>query len=484
MTDDTNSQSWKKPSRAFFHVVDRGKRRGFPGSKAIASCSGRRVPRSAHPAVGQRDVRMSWIRLLAVATAAVILASCRALPSTTLTVVTADPGLTAAECESDVSATTPGGVDRDHDADQTVAAANGAILQAGLEAPCPPLPRVGRVACCPAGADGHRRADCQGGACPVMACVPGDALPPTVGPCLVCDGGDAGPPARPVGEHGLANLTSGDTVARFEPADGGPDAGTVRVVASNCACVFAPRFGAVREVVRPLERSAPEGPRGVAADAPVAVGIDVHVVSFDAQAEAVEAARRAVPGVAVEERLGPLAVDQGDAPHVDAGAAGPHERVADNRLEMQRGRQRPLVQVGFDVPVAWTCVRAANVLVREQAPQVVASDLGTATLRFEEPGRAELTLCKRAGSDTARPGEELDFTIYLLNSGDRPLERIVLADALPARLDLMPGSAASSLPAAFSTGTGNDGAVVLTWRLEQPLEPGMGGFVRFRTRVR
>ncbi|NCX98947.1 MAG: DUF11 domain-containing protein, partial [Planctomycetia bacterium] len=91
---------------------------------------------------------------------------------------------------------------------------------------------------------------------------------------------------------------------------------------------------------------------------------------------------------------------------------------------------------------------------------------------------------KRAGTDTARVGEEIDFTIYMINSGDRPLTGIVLADALPQRLTLVPDSAASSLPAEFATETGDDGSVVLTWRLTEPLPAGGEGFVRFRTLVR
>jgi uncharacterized repeat protein (TIGR01451 family) len=140
--------------------------------------------------------------------------------------------------------------------------------------------------------------------------------------------------------------------------------------------------------------------------------------------------------------------------------------------------------VGFDVPVAWTCVKGANVLVAGQTPQTVSVADGTATLRFEEPGRAELTLCKRAGSDTARTGEELDFTIFMLNSGDRALDDIVLVDALPERLELIPTSPASSLPADFTTDRADDGAVVLRWRIKATLQPGESGFVRFRTLVR
>jgi hypothetical protein len=48
----------------------------------------------------------------------------------------------------------------------------------------------------------------------------------------------------------------------------------------------------------------------------------------------------------------------------------------------------------------------------------------------------------------------------------------------------VPESAAASLPAEFSTETGDDGSVVLTWRLAEPLPAGGSGFVRFRTLVR
>jgi hypothetical protein len=60
----------------------------------------------------------------------------------------------------------------------------------------------------------------------------------------------------------------------------------------------------------------------------------------------------------------------------------------------------------------------------------------------------------------------------------------VLADALPTRLTYLPDSAAASVPADFVTETGDDGSVVLTWRLKQTLRPGESGFVRFRTVVK
>ena len=464
-----------------------------------------------------------WIRVIAVATAALVLASCRSLSvpvatlGTAVTVLPDDVVATGDETAGSpllaLLADPPTGMPLDPAAGSALSTADPAVLlgvsrdesrrhegvvPAGLEAPCPPLPRLGPAAGlanrfatgrCGPGPCGPacrvRQAACPPAGCPPQAmCVSCEQAIPVVGPYLVCDGGDHGALAQAVGEAGLANLSAGDTVARFRPADDGPDADRVEVVASNCACVYAPRFGAVREVSRPLEDAAPVGPGGLATDQLVELEVERQPVWGSVQNLAPGAARKALPGVALRERLAPLAVDQGDLPLEEDGAEGPNEQLAIDQLEQARRRQRPHAVIGFDVPVAWTSIKAANVLVNEKSAQVVAADRGTATLRFEEPGRAELTLCKRAGTDTARVGEEIDFTIVMLNSGDRPLTGIVLADALPKRLELVPDSAASSLPATFSTETGDDGSVVLTWRLTEPLPAGASGFVRFRSLVR
>ena len=453
------------------------------------------------------------LRLLAIATAAFILASCRSLTAplaTSATAVTILPDDLATGAADDSLATAfagdgaaPAAVPEPPMPARRLPAPKGirrheGVVPAGLEAPCPPLPRLacrdgscrpafgaGLRAAPPCSSGGCRSgAPCPTGGCQQVVCLPGEPAVPVIRPCLVCDGGDHGAVAKAVGPAGLVNLTAGDAVARYRPADDGPEAERVQVVESNCACVYAPRFAAVREIVRPLEDAAPLGPGGLVADEVVELETERQPVWGSVQNLAPEAARKALPGVAVQERLGPLAVDQGEMPDEEDGVEGPVARMAIDQPEQARRRQRPFEEVGFDVPVAWTCIKAANVLLNDQAAEVVAADRGVATLRFESPGRAELTLCKRAGTDTARVGEEIDFTIYMINSGDRPLTGIVLADALPERLVFVPGSAAANLPADFGTETGDDGSVVLTWRLTEPLPAGGEGFVRFRTLVR
>jgi uncharacterized repeat protein (TIGR01451 family) len=417
-----------------------------------------------------------WPRLFVIATAAVILASCRSITQPLMLPLAA----VAVAPEESAEAT--------REPSNAVVQAS-AVVQTGCEAPCPPLPRRLPLArghflrhdgpC----DDGNACQSCNQ-SCNQTVCMPLARPVPMVGPCLVCDGGDARAPAMPVARFGLKNLTSGDTVARYRADDDGPDSCDVHVTASNCACVYAPRFGSVRQVTRPHEDARPIGPRGLAIDVSTEAKIDLQPVCRSTQSLAPEAARKALPGVALEERLGPLAVDQGDPIHESNGLVQPVEDVRDEQLERAELVQTPRMMVGFDVPLAWTCARAAMVMVGRQQAEVVAADRGTATLRLESPGRAELTLCKRAGSDTARVGEELDFTIYLYNSGDRSLTDIVLVDALPGRLEFVPGSAAANQPAEFATDKGDDGSVVLKWQFQHTFKPGEGGFVRFRTVVR
>lgn len=429
-------------------------------------------------------VPFRWLRIAAIAIGAIILASCRSL---TVPAVLSATVLTAAIDGAEESTAL---VTDDHTTADGHATADDQVRPAGLETPCPPLPRLHRRACrggrCNA-CEVCTTDACATGSCPTAICLPPPGVP-TAGPCLVCDGGDHGAPARPAPRLGLRNLTAGDTVARYRPADtllvDEDDTSEVRLVASNCACVYAPRFSSVRELIRPHEEAAPVGPQGVANDAHVDAAIDRIPVLARAHRVGPDQARKAQLGIAVEERLPVLAVDQADLPEAAINAEQPVERARDEHPAVAGLVQTPRIKVGFDVPVAWTCVKGAQVMVGDQAAEVVASDQGTATLRLEEPGRAELTLCKRAGSDTARVGEELDFTIFVLNSGDRALTDIVLVDALPTRLALVPQSAASSLPAEISTGSGDDGSVVVKWRLTGTLAPGAGGFVRFRTIVR
>lgn len=481
--------------------------------------------------------RGETLRWLAVAAGAVVLASCRSMSTTApLSAVTPLPAIVASAAVSvDAvdSAPLPSAGASTGDAESSPASAptirDGDVRRTGLELPAPPLPRLGQAGpsvampvdataavggrCvgpegfpggepgCPGGGCGSPRCrlfapravgGCQGGECQAPSCnpiVPTIAIP-VIGPCLVCDGGDHGKPAVPRGRTRLGNVGSGDTVARYRAAGPGAnpedEAGVEAescVVASNCTCVYAPRFSSVRRVIRPFEDAVPTGPKGLALDTLAEAGSVGQSVRDKTQQTQVVAARRAQPGVAVEDRIPVLAVDKIVPPVLGEGVDGPVAHSLDLPPGKVHNVEAPRLARKIDVPLAWMCVSGAQVTVNGEAADVLAVDHGVATLRLESPGRCELTLCKRAGSDAVRPGEELDFTIFLLNSGDRPLTDITLVDAVPGRLAVIEGSPASNLPAEITTSKGDDGATLLSWTFKGTLAPGQGGFVRFRTIV-
>lgn len=383
---------------------------------------------------------MSWLRMLSIAAAAVLMASCRALPTPVLT-----PHVDA------------GGPP------------HGDIQLAACRdcEPGPPPPGPGPV-CDPASA------------CPPCLIYPEPPVP-LVGGCVICDGGDHGSPARARGD-GLVNLTAGDTVARYRGEDDLEH--EARIAVANCACVFAPRFASVREVIRPHEDSVIAATLRVETDDTVEIDTGLDPVVAGRRRIGPDVARNKTTGLEVETAAVPLEVADERLPDESVGEENPQATLAEERPEPLHRVQGPEDVIGFEVPYAWTCLQQASVMIAEQAATVVASDRTTATLRIEEEGRAELTICKSVGSTTAKVGEELDFTIAFLNSGERPLDDIVLVDALPGRLQYVADSADATVPASFSTGRGDDGSVVLTWRLTEPLLPGETGFVRFRTLVR
>lgn len=313
--------------------------------------------------------------------------------------------------------------------------------------------------------------------------------PAAVLPPPVCDGGDANTPARPDGRFNIIGLSAGDTVARYRTANASPataeDAARAsKIAVSNKTCIYTPRFGSVRQVVRLHEETLPVGPTGVTADASVTSDTALQPVSRAAQWVSLQAARRSDGGLAVEDRTGPLGIAISDLPNESFGQAHVAERTTEIQPESARREQFLAEAVGFDIPTTWTRLTSANAVINEQLADVVSASQGTATLRVESPGRAELTLCKRAGSDSARVGEEIDFTIAFLNSGDVPLTDVIIVDTLPGRLELVENSPAANLPAEITLSTADDGSRVISWKLQNTLEAGQTGFVRLRTVVR
>jgi uncharacterized repeat protein (TIGR01451 family) len=297
----------------------------------------------------------------------------------------------------------------------------------------------------------------------------------------ICDGGDMNWDVYVKPDWTVVGLDQQDTIAHYDTLDG-----QRQVSASNCVCVYSPRFAAIRQVNTPIiyeghERMADvvkptkvnlheetRGPRtAMQPEQPIAqVGLD-QVQRF----------RESTPGLLVEQATRLVLAAEAFLPH-------------ENLLLIQRGQFEASEKARLAERVAaaqvWTETLAPQVLIAGQ-PAVEARGRATpeVTYTYETEGKPCLRICKIADKSEAKPGEIITFTLRFDNVGEQPVGNVTIIDNLMPRLEYIVGSSESTLKATFSTQEQLPGeSLVLRWEIEDPLPVTQGGLVRFKARVR
>ncbi|MCA9236738.1 MAG: hypothetical protein KDA44_14785 [Planctomycetales bacterium] len=413
--------------------------------------------RPARPSIGAP----TWLRYSVIAAATLIMCSCRA--------------------------TTPGGSEltiRGQSPDQAASPAaftrspqrDGRVV--GSQYAVSPLPthltpaQIQQAQCLPEGCSFE---GCSTGCsccnnCPVRG--PNDEY--------LCDGGDQGLPAGVRADWRVTGLESEDTIAHYDTLDG-----RTVVTPSNKVCIYAPRFGVVRRIVDP-------------------VGYDQSVM--------VEAVDENAVLAGINEREQPLADVARLEPVIDRVRQPPsllRERQQAGELDRDRrvattiGSLAPYANftvistgeiVGRDIveiarsslaAITWAGNQAVQVTIDADQAQAGVSVQSPGTVyQLKEPNSPRLRLIKLASTDTAKPGEEVEFTLRYDNVGDRVIGNVTIVDNLTTRLEYVDGTQKSSDKADFSTEANDGGSLLLRWEITEPLEPGQGGVLQFKTRVR
>ena len=297
----------------------------------------------------------------------------------------------------------------------------------------------------------------------------------------VCDGGDAGLPTE-VSLHGaVRGLEMEDAVAHFETLDG-----RVGVQPSNRVCLYAPRFGAVRQVVNLEESKQRDRAAGVyvpthlqAPRLSQPVGNNKQNLQAVGQvgARPAEILRRRQQEGVVSSRLGPREFEN----HFRA-----FENVTAIRMGVMTESETAFLAQGVTSARAWTTTQAVQVVIDRRAAnaEVGIEKLDTFYTIGSPPGNPRLRLIKVASTPMAEPGDEVDFTLRFDNLGNQTLGNVVILDSLNTRLEYIPDSAQCSREAQFSTRANEGDSVVLRCEVTDPIPPGKGGILRFRCRVR
>lgn len=309
-----------------------------------------------------------------------------------------------------------------------------------------------------------------------------DPYGPLVGPSdeYLCDGGDFGSPAGVQEDWIIAGLEEEDAVGHYDTLDG-----RTMIVPSNRVCIYAPRFAAVRRVVSLVEYQQPRF---------------INMVLDEASPARAETL---VPPLAAKQRLS-AAADIAERPaslfrqRQQAGGLENLQATMDAYTSLAAYANLTVIRTGevsnaetarlrqsIQSAIAWTGVQAPQVVFGVKMAQVMQGVRQPGIVyHTDEPNHPRLRLIKLASCGHALPGEEVEFTLRFDNIGDQVIGNVTIVDNLSGRLEYVPNSATSSVDAKFLTEPNASGSNVLRWEIKDPVEPGTGGILRFRTRVR
>ena len=339
-------------------------------------------------------------------------------------------------------------------------------------------------------------------------CPPGPWAPPGLA-CpwpydeYLCDGGDRLPPALVAPDWKIYGLDDEDAIIHFDqpypygakhhagnqfPFAGrrnvGPN-GITEIEATNRVCIYAPRFASVRHVTPLNQYAGIEPPIPIHAPTVMARQEEIQVAAKATQREpaAIDLAIKRMTTLrgrdTVAAFIRPLLAHEFD------GAYKAHEDFTIIRMGIYKQAEKAMLSERIDAAIAWTADVGMQVVVEGHEAMVYTGDKrAQATYTIDPNPPAELRLCKVADKCDAKPGEIVSFTIRFDNVGDSPMGNVTIVDNLTTRLEFIPGSEQSSVRADFSTQPNEHGSLVLRWEVVEPIQPGTGGAVRFKTRVR
>lgn len=296
----------------------------------------------------------------------------------------------------------------------------------------------------------------------------------------LCDGGDFGMPAGVHADWRIEGLEQEDTIAHYETIDG-----RTVVTPSNKVCIYAPRFAAVRQVVDPLGYARFDAAGGaIQKVAPVRIDEQEEAVASIAEIEPSIDRLREPPSLLLERKHpGELGRDRRVAATI--GLLAPYANVEIVRTGEIIGEDRVRIARASLAAITWAGDQAAQVLLDSRQAHADVSVLSPGTIyHVFEPNNPKLRLCKLASTGAALPGEEVEFTLRFDNIGDRVIGNVTIVDSLTTRLEYVPDSQKSSVEANFSTQPNDGDSLVLRWEIVEPLQPGKGGVLQFRARVR
>jgi uncharacterized repeat protein (TIGR01451 family) len=296
----------------------------------------------------------------------------------------------------------------------------------------------------------------------------------------LCDGGDFGTEAAVVTGGSVIGLEQEDAIAHYDTIDG-----RTIVTPSNKVCIYAPRFAAVRQVVDLRAATRIDAARGTILDlSPVKLreneGARANLALIEPDIHRVKDADSLLRG---REHAGEL--DRERRVALTLGTVAAYANLQTIRTGEIIGEDIVRIARSSLAAITWSGDQAAQVLLNNQKAQALVSERTPGTIYLLiEPNNPKLRLIKLASTDSAHPGDEVEFTLRFDNVGDRVIGNVTILDSLTTRLEYVEGTQKCSEQAQFEARVNEGDSLKLRWMLAEPLKPGEGGVIQFRCRVR
>lgn len=297
---------------------------------------------------------------------------------------------------------------------------------------------------------------------------------------FICNGGDIPPEARVLRDDSIGGLQPQDAIVHYTT-----QAGDIEITATNRVCLYAPRFGVIRQISGAvagekaigLNRTyLPVGPNGIALVQPSLIVEDIDRLAHADVARRVDAMRDRNRGVPVEGIIHPYVAE--DALQILA--------VLDNiALNQMTESQILVLQRGAIAAQSWMIRDAVEVMIESITPPVLIRDARVeAFVEYDFPDAGRLQIIKVADRDHAQQGEVVTFAIHVRNVGDSPVDHVEIADNLVSRLEYVKDSQTCDREADFETHDNSAGSVRMKWMLKEPLAVGETAKIEFKCRLR
>ncbi|MBP5621354.1 MAG: DUF11 domain-containing protein [Thermoguttaceae bacterium] len=296
----------------------------------------------------------------------------------------------------------------------------------------------------------------------------------------VVDGGDSKGKIVAHDDWLVENLDPEDAAAHFDTVDG-----RILTEPANRVFLYSPRFGAVRQIVTPIEGDHRDSVNTTTSVEGVVEQTDSVKIDVRSQEEKLLSATGSQEIAGAESALAPTtAIGRIGVIEAD-GLLRMHQMLTSDSIDSLGTEDSALIMDGAIAAQGWSGRQGLAVATDQTNVFSNVYVDGPATVYAIKDGTttSKLRVVKIANKDAARPGEFVEFTLRFENIGDEPIGNVTILDNLSARLRYVDGTAKSSVPAEFLADLSESGSLILRWEITDPLQPKEFGVVRVICKV-